>query len=384
VKKLLTGNSAITYGVTLCRPQVISAYPITPQTTIVEELSEICSDGRLQAKFIRVESEHSAMASAAAACAAGSRVFTATSSHGLAYMHEMLHWVSGSRLPVVMVNANRALGAPWNIWCDHSDSLSQRDTGWIQMYCQSAQEALDTILQAYRLAEEVLLPVMVMVDGFFLSHTSDTVDVPEAKAVDRFLPPFKPLHKISPDEPHTFNISADPALFISFKHEAQKSMEEAKKAAARVDREFKARFGRGYGLLEKYRCQDAEVVFFTMGTAASTAREVIEDFRRQGKKVGLCRLRMFRPSPVEELAKFFAGVKKVAVLDRDNSLGAGGIVAQELKAALYSAPRKPKIYEFIAGLGGKDITPETIREVIDKAIKQPNPGSQPVWMGVQA
>ena len=165
MKKLLTGNSAITYGVTLCRPQVVSAYPITPQTTIVEELSEICSDGRLQAKFIRVESEHSAMASAAAACAAGSRVFTATSSHGLAYMHEMLHWVSGSRLPVVMVNANRALGAPWSIWCDHSVSLSQRDTGWIQLYCQSAQEALDTVIQAYRIAEEVLLPVMVLVDA---------------------------------------------------------------------------------------------------------------------------------------------------------------------------------------------------------------------------
>jgi pyruvate/2-oxoacid:ferredoxin oxidoreductase alpha subunit len=384
MKKLLTGNSAITCAVTLCRPQVISAFPITPQTTIVEELSEICSDGRLAAKFICVESEHSAMASAAAACAAGSRVFTATSSHGLAYMHEMLHWVSGGRLPVVMVNGNRALGAPWNIWCDHSDSLSQRDTGWIQIYCQSAQEALDTIIQAYRLAEEVLLPVMVMLDGFFLSHTSDTVDVPEANDVDRFLPPFKPRHKVTPDEPHTFNLSVDPSFFISFKHEAQRSMEEVKKAAVHVDREFKARFGRGYGLLDRYRCQDAEVVFFTIGTAASTAREVIEDFRRQGEKVGLCRLRMFRPSPVEELARVFAGVKKVAVLDRDNSLGAGGIVAQELKAGLYAAARKPKIYEFIAGLGGKDITPQTIHEVIDKTLRQPSPASHPVWMGVEA
>ena len=266
MKKLLTGNSAITYGVTLCRPQVISAYPITPQTTIVEELSEICSDGRLQARFIRVESEHSAMACAAAACAAGSRVFTATSSHGLAYMHEMLHWASGSRLPVVMVNANRALGSPWNIWCDHSDSLSQRDTGWVQLYCQSAQEALDTVIQAYRLAEEVLLPVMVMVDGFFLSHTSDTVDVPGARRPwIAFLPPFKPRYKLIPRRPPYLQHLADPSLFISFKHEAQKSMEEAKKAVARVDREFKARFGRGYGLLDKYRCQDAEVVLLHHG-----------------------------------------------------------------------------------------------------------------------
>src|SRR5512147_2770396 len=248
MKKLLTGNSAITFGVTLCRPQVISAYPITPQTTIVEELSEICADGRLPAKFIRVESEHSAMACVAAACAAGSRVFTATSSHGLAYMHEMLHWASGSRLPIVMVNANRALGAPWSIWCDHSDSLSQRDTGWLQLYCQSAQEALDTVIQAYRIAEEVLLPVMVLVDGFFLSHTSDTVDVPDQKTVDRFLPPYKAQYQISADEPHTFNIMADTSLFISFKHEAQKSMEKAKKVVARVDREFKAQFGRGYGI----------------------------------------------------------------------------------------------------------------------------------------
>jgi len=384
MKKLLTGNSAITYGVTLCRPQVISAYPITPQTTIVEELSEICSDGRLPAKFIRVESEHSAMACAAAACAAGSRVFTATSSHGLAYMHEMLHWVSGSRLPVVMVNGNRALGAPWSIWCDHSDSLSQRDTGWIQLYCQSAQEALDTIIQAYRIAEELLLPVMILVDGFFLTHTSDTVDVPDQKAVNRFLPAYKARYKISAEEPHTFNIMADTSFFICFKHEAQKAMEEAKKVVARVDREFKAHFGRGYGLLDKFRCQDAEVILFTMGTAASTAREVIEDYRQQGKKVGLCRLRMFRPSPVEEVTRLLGGVKKVAVLDRDNSLGAGGIVAQELKAALYGAARKPKIYEFIAGLGGKDITPETIRETIDKTLKQPNPGSHPVWMGVEA
>jgi pyruvate/2-oxoacid:ferredoxin oxidoreductase alpha subunit len=225
---------------------------------------------------------------------------------------------------------------------------------------------------------------MILVDGFFLSHTSDTVDVPDQKAVDRFLPAYEARYKISADEPHTFNIMADPSLFIAFKHEAQKAMEEAKRVVARVDREFKAHFGRGYGLIDKFRCQDAELILFTMGTAASTAREVIEDYRRQGKKVGLCRLRMFRPSPVEQVTKLLGGVKKVAVLDRDNSLGAGGIVAQELKAALYGAARKPKVYEFIAGLGGKDITPETIREVIEKTLRQQKSGGRPVWMGVQA
>ncbi len=382
MKKLLTGNSAISLGVMLSRAEVISAYPITPQTTIVEELSEICSDGRLNAKFIRVESEHSALACVAAASAAGARTFTATSSHGLAYMHEMLHWTSGTRLPVVMVNANRAIGSPWNIWCDHSDSLSQRDTGWIQLYCQSAQEALDTVIQAYRIAEEVLLPVMVLEDGFFLSHTSDTVDVPEQKKVDAFLPPFRPRYKLSPEEPHTYNIMADPTMFIQFKHEAQKAMEQAKGVITRVDREFKSAFGRGYGFTGKVRLPDADVVLLTMGTAASTALEVVQAFRKEGKKVGLCRLRMFRPFPSEELGKILAGAKKIAVLDRDNSLGAGGIVAQELKAALFGLPRKPRVFEFIAGLGGRDITPEDIGGMIDYTIQHSSPNG-PLWIGVK-
>ncbi len=383
MKKLLTGNSAVSYGVMLCRAEVISAYPITPQTTIVEELSEICSEGRLKAKFIRVESEHSALACVAAASATGARVFTATSSHGLAYMHEMLHWTSGTRLPVVMVNANRAIGSPWNIWCDHSDSLSQRDTGWIQLYCQSAQEALDTVIQGYRIAEELLLPVMILEDGFFLSHTSDTVEVPEQKEVDAFLPPYRPRYKLDPRDPHTYNIMADPSLFISFKHEAQKAMNGAKMVIRRVDREFKAHFGRSYGSLGKIHLTDSEVVLLTMGTAASTALEVVKDLRKQGRKVGLCRLRMFRPFPCEELGKVLEGAKKIAVLDRDNSLGAGGIVAQELKAALFGLSRKPKVFEFIAGLGGRDITPETIREIFEYTLRNPHPDGRPIWMGVQ-
>jgi pyruvate/2-oxoacid:ferredoxin oxidoreductase alpha subunit len=299
-------------------------------------------------------------------------------------MHEMLHWVSGTRLPVVMVNANRAIGAPWSIWCDQGDSLSQRDTGWLQLYCQSAQEALDTVIQAYRIAEETLLPVMVLVDGFFLSHTSEPVDIPDQEAVDRFLPPFHARYKLTPDDPHTFNIMADTSLFISFRHEAQIAMETAKKLAARVDREFKSQFGRGYGLLEKFRCADAEVVLLTMGTAAGTAREVIDQYRRQGKKVGLCRLRLFRPFPAEELIKTLSGRKKVAVLDRDYSLGAGGIVGQELKAALFRAPRKPKVFEFIAGLGGKDITPETIQKILETTLTNANPNGAPIWLGVEA
>ncbi len=380
MKKLMTGNTAVSNAVMLARVQVISAYPITPQTTIVEELSEMAGDGRIQARFIRVESEHSAMACVTAACAAGARVFTATSSHGLAYMHEMLHWTSGTRLPVVMVNANRAIGAPWNIWCDLSDSLSQRDTGWLQIYCQSAQEVLDTVLQAYRIAEEMLLPVLVLEDGFVLSHTSEPVDVPDQKEVDRYLPPYQARDPLSAREPHTYNIMVDPSKFILFRHESQKAMERAKKVVAQVDREFKARFGRGYGLIEKFRATDADVVLLTLGTPASTAREVIESLRQQGKKVGLIRQRLFRPFPSEALIRQLSGVKKVAVLDRANSLGAGGILAQELKAALLNAPRKPKVFEFIAGLGGKDITPETLQVVMEKTLTKARPDGGPIWM----
>ena len=296
-------------------------------------------------------------------------------------MHEMLHWTSGTRLPVVMVNANRAIGSPWNIWCDHSDSLSQRDTGWIQIYCQSAQEAIDTVIQGYRIAEEVLLPVMILEDGFFLSHTSDTVDVPDQKEVDAFVPPFNPKYKLSTEDPHTYNIMADPATFIHFKRQAQDAMEDAKKVVARVDREFKAQFGRGYGCVGKVRLADADVVLVTMATAASTALEVIEDFRKQGKKVGLCRIRMFRPFPAEETARLLLGAKKIAVLDRDNSLGCGGIVAQELKSALYGN-RRTKVFEFIGGLGGRDIRPEDIAGILRSTIEKSEPPGRPLWMGV--
>jgi pyruvate/2-oxoacid:ferredoxin oxidoreductase alpha subunit len=380
MKKLMTGNSAVSMAVKLARVQVISAYPITPQTTIVEELSEMVGEGKIQARFIRVESEHSALASVAAACAAGARVFTATSSHGLAYMHEMLHWTSGTRLPVVMVNANRTLGAPWNIWCDLSDSLSQRDTGWIQIYCQSAQEALDTVLQAYRVAEEVRLPCMVLEDGFVLSHTSEPVDIPDQEEVDRFLPPYRALYPLSAKDPHTYNILTEPSKFIAFRHEGQNAMERAKKVVAQIDRDFQSRFGRGYGLIEKYRANEADGVLWTMGTPASTAREVIQELRKAGKKVGLIRQRLFRPFPTEEIVKALCGIKKVAVLDRAVSWGVGGILAQELKAALTGASVRPRIFEFIGGLGGKDITPASIREILETTLRTAKPEGGPFWM----
>ncbi len=383
MKKMMTGNAAVSHGVALARPEVIAAYPITPQTTIIEELSEMCADGRCRAKFVRVESEHSAMACVAAASVAGARVFTASSSHGLAYMHEMLHWAAGTRLPVVMVNANRALGSPWNIWCDHGDSLSQRDTGWMQIYCESAQEALDTVIQAYRIAEAVLLPVMVLLDGFVLTHTSEPVDVPDQTAVDRFLPTGSARYTLDTNDPHCFNMISDPSTFVYLRYNAQKAMDEAKHVAVQADREFKAQFGRGYGIIEQVGCSDADVILVMMGTAAGTAREVIEDYGRQGHKVGLCRLRMFRPFPSAELVEALSGAKKIAVLDRDNSSGSGGIVAQELKAAFYNRSRKPKLFEFIAGIGGRDVSPALIGDMIGHTMNRRSPEGGPVWMGVQ-
>src|SRR5512136_2448538 len=263
MKKVITGNQAVAYGVMLSGVEVICAYPITPQTTIVEELSDLCAHGRLKAKFLKVESEHSAMAAIIGACTGGARVFTATSSHGLAYMHEMLHWASGARLPIVMVNVNRALGPGWNIWSDQSDSLSQRDTGWVQLYCENNQEVLDTILQAYRIAESVKLPVMVVLDAFVLSHTSEAVEIPTMEEVDKFLPPFCPEYLIDTQEPRTFSAIATPECFLEFRYKVQKAMERVPEVAQKVNDEFKAHFGRGYGAIERYGREDAEVLLMT-------------------------------------------------------------------------------------------------------------------------
>ncbi|MEO0249534.1 MAG: pyruvate ferredoxin oxidoreductase, partial [candidate division WOR-3 bacterium] len=244
MKKVITGNQAVAYAVILSNVDVISAYPITPQTTIVEELSELISKRRLKTKFLKVESEHSAMAALIGASTGGARTFTATSSQGLAYMHEMLHWASGARLPIVMVNVNRALSPPWNIWNDQSDSLSQRDTGWIQLYCENNQEVLDTILQAYRIAETVRLPVMVVLDAYVLPHTSEPVDIPNSKKIDLFLPSYRPEYPIHFEEPRSYSVIATPEYFFEFRYKVQKAMESVSDVEEKVEDEFRNRFGR--------------------------------------------------------------------------------------------------------------------------------------------
>jgi len=383
MKKVITGNQAVAYGVILSRVDVISAYPITPQTTIVEELSELIASGRLSTRFLKVESEHSAMAALIGASTGGVRCFTATSSHGLAYMHEMLHWASGARLPIVLVNVNRAIGPPWNIWSDQSDSLSQRDTGWIQLYCENNQEVLDTILQAYRIAESVKLPVMVVLDAYVLSHTSEAVEIPTMEEVDQFIPPYLPEYPIDTQEPMSYSMIATPENFLEFRYKVQKAMEQVPEIAKKVEDEFKARFSRDYGAVERYGKEEAEILLMTSGTVTSTSRFVIQKLIQKGVSVAGLKIKRFRPFPIGEICNVIKGTKKLAIIDRNLSAGVGGIFAQELRAALYSREEKPQVFGFISGLGGRDITPELIEEAIQYTMDHPRPEEEILWLGLK-
>ena len=382
MKQVLEGSHAVSEGVKLARAQVISAYPITPQTHIVEKLSEIIESGALDARFIRVESEHSAMAAVIGSATAGVRSFTATSSQGLALMHELLHWASGARLPIVMAEVNRALAPGWNIWTDQTDSLAQRDTGWIQLYCEDAQEVIDTTIQAFRLAETVYLPVMVILDAFFLSHTYEPVDVPEQDQVDRFLPPYQPRFRLDTQNPCAFNQLAPPNMYMELRYNLQQAMEQTFTIFADLEADFQQRFGRRYGAVEAIACDDAEVVLVTSGTVTSTSRQVIQDLRAQGEKVGLVKIKMFRPFPTEALLPHLLGARKIAVIDRNYSFGAGGIFAQELQAVLCNVPAHPPVFDFIAGLGGRDVTTAVIEDIYRRTLALATPPPRPIWIGV--
>lgn len=383
MKKVVEGSHAVSEAVRLCRVQVISAYPITPQTHIVEMLSEFCSDGSLKAKFLRVESEHSAMAALIGAASAGARTFTATSSQGLALMHELLHWASGARLPIVMAEVNRALAPGWNIWTDQTDSLAQRDTGWIQIYCEDAQEALDSTIQAYKLAETVFLPVMVILDAFFLSHTYEPVDIPDPRDVDRFLPPFRPAFQLNIREPAAFNQLSPPNVYMEMRRDLQDAMESALDALLKIDTEYHSLLGRGYGAVEAVHCEDAEIIFVTSGTITSTCRLVVDKLRRDGKKVGLLKMRLFRPFPYALVKQWTANARKLAVIDRNFSFGASGIFAQEIRAALCNEPKRPLVFGYVAGLGGRDVTPDLLEKIYWRTKTSAHPESESVWMGLQ-
>jgi pyruvate/2-oxoacid:ferredoxin oxidoreductase alpha subunit len=367
--KVITGNSAVAYATKLCRVQVISAYPITPQTSIVEKLSEMCASGDLPAEFIKVESEHSAMSCLVGASLAGVRSFTATSSHGLAYMHEVLHWAAGQRLPIVLVNVNRAMGPGWNIWSDQTDSLSQRDTGWAQFYCESNQEALDTIVQAFRVAEQALVPVMVVYDAFSLSHTSEAVELPPQEGVDRYLPPYRPEVRLDPHDPRFFGGLVTPDHYMEHRWLLERDTRRILDLAAAAGHEFGRVFGRSYPVVEEYSAKGAELLLLATGTIASTSKDVIDVWRKAGRRVGLVRPRIFRPFPCEELCRICRGVKRVAVVDRDNSFGSGGIWAAETRSALYDLParQRPEVLSYVAGLGGRDVTTDVIDGILNAA-----------------
>lgn len=362
-RQFVSGDEAVALAVRLIKPHVIAAYPITPQTIVVERLSDFVEDGSLRSEYMHVESEHSALAACMGASAVGARTFTATSSQGLLYMVECLHYASGSRFPIVMMNANRSLAAPWSIFGDQRDSLSQLDCGWLQVYAEDAQESLDLMLQAYRIAEDasVLTPVMVNLDGFVLTHTYEVVEVPEATDVNRYLPPYKPTVKMDFEKPISMSISAGPLWHTEFRLQQQQAALHAREVIHAAEAEFEAVFGRHYnGLVEEYRCEDAEVVLATLGSVAGTVRLVVDELREGGTKVGLLKLRWLRPFPVEEVASIGERVKALGVLEKNISFGYEGSVYSEVNSAIVRNRNVPATINFVAGLAGRDITREDL------------------------
>ncbi len=380
MKKVLMGNHAAAMAAVLARVEVATAYPITPQTQAVELLAELHAKGEYKGRLIKVESEHSAMAALLGAATAGARTFTCTSSQGLAYMHELLHWVSGARLPVVMVDVNRALAAPWNLWTDQTDSLSQRDTGWMQFYCSTNQEVLDAVLMAYKVAEEVSLPAMVVLDGFTLSHTYEPVDVPDQALVDRFLPPWRPAETLDWTKPLTFGALVQPKGYFRLRQKMAVDMRRAEDAAERAGRDFGELFGRPYGLVEPYLCDDADVVLVTSGAVASTAMAAVDALRALGLPAGNLRMRAFRPFPAQALRRALKPGQRLVVIDRNYSPGGTGIFYEEIKAALYTEPQRREVHGVIAGLGGGDITPELLQEIWRQTFERRVDLEEPAWM----
>ncbi len=365
-KKFLSGNEAFAEGIRLARPQVISAYPITPQTIVVERLSEMVEAGSLRSEFIHVESEHSALSCAMGASSVGARAFTATSSQGLLYMAECLTYASGGRFPIVMMNANRSTALPWNIYGDQRDSISQLDCGWIQAYAADAQEALDLALMSYRIAErkEVSTPFMANLDGFVLTHTYEVVDVPEEEQADRFLPKFETDNKLDLEHPRNLAFSAGPAHNTAFKYKEHVGLCNAKAAIKETEAKFAKVFGRQYpGLIEEYRTEDAEYILITLGSIAGLAKETVDRLRKEGQRVGLVRIRYLRPFPNEEIAKAVSSAKAVAVLEKDISFGNEGTVYTNVNSALHKAGLSIPSSNYIGGLGGRNISGEEIEGI---------------------
>jgi pyruvate/2-oxoacid:ferredoxin oxidoreductase alpha subunit len=357
-----TGDHAASIAAKFARADVVAAYPITPQTQIVEEIAKFVENGEMDAKFIRVESEHSAMAACIGASAVGSRAFTATSSQGLLLMHEMLFAAAGYRLPIVLANVNRALFPPWNILVEHSDSLAQRDTGFIQFYCASNQEVFDTTLQAFRIAEEVHLPAMVNLEGFIMSHTHMPIELPLQDAVDRFLPRREHLWKLDVDNPRTFGSMTNPEYYVMMRKGIEDAMSEAKRRIVDVDREFESLFGRRYDPVDCYMCDDADTVIFAMGTLGKEAKRAVDELRGEGVKAGVARVRLFRPFPGEDIERIAERAGRIVIFDRDCSFGKGGVLSTEIRSVVGG-----NISSYVVGIGGLDVPYTTIKKCVENA-----------------
>jgi pyruvate/2-oxoacid:ferredoxin oxidoreductase alpha subunit len=378
--QILDGNHAAAQGVKLSRVQVIAAYPITPQSPVTETLSQFVEGGELDAQYIAVESEHSALAVCTSASMVGARTFTATSSHGLAYMHEMLHWAAGARLPVVLACVNRAIGAPWNVLNDQQDSISQRDTGWIQIYARNNQEIIDSIIQAYKIAESVYVPVMVCYDGYVLSHTEMPVNVPSQKVVDRFLPPYKPHTILDPANPKNYNlvtlanprVNAEGVLchgYMELRYLLQEALQNSRETIIRVGQEFGELFGRSYAnMFWENKLADADVVIVAMGSLAMEAIVAADMLREAGHKVGVLGLRLFRPFPKADVVKALKKSRLIVIFDKNISYGLEGATCSEIKSALYGSSVRAVIRNFIVGLGGRDVKAREMVDAVSKSL----------------
>ncbi len=394
-----SGNVAAAMAVKLAKAEVIAAYPITPQTPLTEKLSQMIDQGEMDAEYVAVESEHSALAVCIGAASAGVRPFTATSANGLLYMSEQVHWAAGARLPLVMCVVNRGVGAPWTVWNDHQDAISQRDAGWIQLFVKDHQEIMDTTIKAFRLAESVSIPVMVCYDGYYLSHTYMPFEVPEQALVDRFLPPYHYDHTLNPDHPENLNSVTMPDTridvhgevapsYMDIRHNLHQELIASADRLEQIDREFQALFGRGGNpLMEPYLCDDAEFIVVAMGTLANQFRDVVTQLRQQdGIRAGVLAIHLYRPFPNDRVRRALENAKGVMVYEKALSYGNQGALFGDVKAALYPSDKRPQVENFIVGLGGREIRTETLYDTLKQACRgsaeKTGATDTPQWIGL--
>lgn len=392
-----SGNTAAANGVKLARAEVIAAYPITPQTPLTEKLSEFVDGGEMKAEYIPVESEHSALAVCIAASSAGARAFTATSANGLLYMSEQVHWAAGARLPIVMCVVNRGIGAPWTVWNDHQDAISQRDSGWIQIFCCDHQQIIDTVIQAFRLAEIVSIPVMVCYDGYILSHTYMPFEIPDQDSVDAFLPRISPEYRLDPENPVNLNTVTLPDIrpdingkiapgYMEIRHNLHADLRRSISVVREIDAGFEKNFGRGGApLIEPYRCDDAEFVAICLGSLSYQLRLAVDKLRNDGIPVGVAGIRLYRPFPDQAVREAFSNKKRLIVIEKALSYGNQGALCGDIRAALYSpsGPR-PDISNYIIGIGGREIQTDMLENLLKKACANPDEsGTEAQWMGLK-